>query len=330
MTSTHGGSPGDPPCAFPAAPHAATRTLQRAKVPPVPSTNLDPYVAACVQFDVSPGDVAANRAAMRAGIDEAVAAGAQLCVLPELWSTSFLGQFDDELIADAEDAEHELADLSRTHGLIVIGSTLERTGDGVFNTAHVWQRGERLASYRKIHLFSPNLEHRRHRAGDTPCLVDTELGRLGILICYDLRFPELARTYFHGGAELLVVPGQWPEARAQHWRTLLRARAIENEVFVIGCNRTGQEPSQRNGEPMAFPGDSRIIDPTGEVLAAGAGDAGAVVATLELRKARTMRRILPIERDQRPSVYERLFANDLPRMRERSRESDTVRDDDDD
>ena len=83
-------------------------------------------------------------------------------------------------------------------------------------------------------------------------MVDTELGRLGVLVCYDLRFPELARYYFHSGVEVLVVPGQWPESRGQHWRTLLRARAIENEVFVVGCNRTGQEPSLRNGEPMPF------------------------------------------------------------------------------
>ena len=87
------------------------------------------------------------------------------------------------------------------------------------------------------------------------------------------------------------------------------------------CSSDLNEPSQRNGEPMAFPGDGRIVDPTGEVLAAGAGDAGAVVAPIELRKVRTMRRILPIERDQRPSVYERLFADSLPRMRERSRET---------
>ena len=267
---------------------------------------------------------------MRAGIEEAIAAGARLCVLPELWSTSFLAQFDDEIVADAEDAEQELAELSRTHGLVVIGSTIERTDSGVFNTAHIYQRGERLGSYRKIHLFSPNLEHRRHTAGESPCVVDTELGRIGILICYDLRFPELARYYFHSGVELLVVPGQWPEARAQHWRTLLRARAIENEMFVVGCNRTGREPSQRNGEPMAFPGDGRIIDPTGEVLAAGAGDAGAIVALIELRKVRTMRRILPIERDQRPSVYQRLFTAAFPHMLEQSRESARPSDEDDD
>lgn len=287
------------------------------------------FVAACVQFDVRPGDVAANCAAMRAGIDEAVAAGARLCVLPELWSTSFLPHYDDATAQEAEAAERELAELSRSHGLVTVASTIEVVGDTVFNTAHILDGGKRLASYRKIHLFSPNLEHRRHGHGDRPCVVDTSLGRLGVLICYDLRFPELARYYFHQGVELLAVPGQWPEARAQHWRTLLRARAIENQMFVVGCNRTGQEPSQRNGEAMPFPGDGRIVDPTGEVLAAGSGAAGAVTATIELRNVRTMRRILPIERDVRPDVYQRLFDETLPLMTARSRQSAPHGDDDD-
>ena len=288
------------------------------------------FLAACVQFDVRPGDVATNCAAMRAGIEEAVSAGAKMCVLPELWSTSFLPQFDDDVVREAQEGERELAELSGAHGLVTVASTIEVVDEVVFNTAHVYDHGERLASYRKIHLFSPNLEHRRHGAGDRPCLVDTSLGRVGVLICYDLRFPELARYYFHRGAELLAIPGQWPEARAQHWRTLLRARAIENEMFVLGCNRTGQEPSQRNAEPMPFPGDGRIVDPTGEVLASGSGDAGAVVALIEMRKVRTMRRILPIERDQRPSVYRELFAETLPLMEARSRESAANRDLDDD
>ena len=277
------------------------------------------FHAACVQFDVRPGDVAANAAAMRAGIEEAVAANARLCVLPEMWATSFLPQFDDDVVQQADAAEAELRELSHGLRLVVVGSTCEAVDGAVYNTARVWDCGELRGTYRKIHLFSPNLEHRRHAAGETPCVAETSLGRLGVLICYDLRFPELARYYFHRGVEILAVPGQWPEARAQHWRTLLRARAIENQMFVVGCNRTGQEPSQRNGEPMAFPGDGRIVDPIGDVLAAGSGDAGAVVAAIEPRKVRTMRRILPIARDVRPDVYERLFAETLPLMQAQAR-----------
>lgn len=287
-----------------------------------PTASIDEYRAACVQFDVRPGDVAANCAAMRTGVEEAIAAGAQLCVLPELWSTSFLGSVDEKVLRAAEGAEKELQEVSAAHGLVIVGSAIESAEGQIFNTATVYDRGRPVGSYRKIHLFSPNLEHRLHGLGQQPCIAETSLGRLGLLICYDLRFPELARYYFRMGAEVLVVPGQWPEARAQHWRTLLRARAIENEMFVIGCNRTGQEPSQKSGEPMAFPGDGRIVDPTGEVLASGSGEAGAIVALIELRKIRTMRRILPVHRDQRPSVYRRLFDETLPMMLATTREGD--------
>ena len=281
----------------------------------------DDYLAACVQFDVRAGDVAANCASMRAGVEEAVASGARLCVLPEMWSTSFLPAFAEPVLAEAEAAENELRELSASHGLVIVGSSVEAQDDKVWNTARVYERGQCLGSYRKIHLFSPNAEHRHITPGDAPLVVTTQLGVLGVLICYDLRFPELSHYYFHRGVELLVVPAQWPEARSQHWRTLLRARAIENQMFVIGSNRTGQEPSLRNGEMLAFPGDGRIVDPTGEVLASGSGESGAIVAPIERRKVRTMRRILPIDRDQRPSVYRQLFDEVWPRMVERSRES---------
>jgi predicted amidohydrolase len=278
------------------------------------------YRAACIQFDVRPGDVASNVTSMRDGVEEAVTAGAALCVLPELWSTSFLSTFDASTLQAAEAAENDLRELSAKHGIVTVGSTIEPHGDKVYNTAYVYERGQLRGAYRKIHMFSPNLEHRHHIGGNEPRIAETSLGRIGVLICYDLRFPELSRFYFHKGAELLAVPGQWPEARAQHWRTLLRARAIENELFVIGCNRTGQEPSLKSGEAMPFPGDGRIIDPTGEILASGSGSAGAVVADIELRKVRTMRRILPVQRDQRPSVYRRMFEESWPDMTANSRE----------
>lgn len=288
-------------------------------------STIEEYRAACIQFDVRVGDVAANCAAMRAGIEEAADDGAALCVLPELWSTSFLTTFDEETIAAAEAADRELQELTATHGLLAVGSAIESTDGAVYNTATVFDRGERLGSYRKIHLFSPNLEPRHHLAGDEPRVFETRLGRLGVLICYDLRFPELARWYFHKGAQLLLVPGQWPEARAQHWRTLLRARAIENELFVLGCNRTGQESSLKSQELQSFLGDGRIVDPTGELLATGTGDAGALVADIELRKVRTMHRILPVQRDQRPSVYRRLFEDawqDMTRHAAEGRETE--------
>jgi len=278
------------------------------------------FTAACVQFDVQAADVAANLAAVLAGIDEAAEAGARLCVLPELWSTSFVDDYSPQLIEEAAAAERELGRLSAAHDLVIVGSAIDATGGQLHNSARVYDRGATVGIYRKIHLFSPNAEDRHHLAGDEPLVVDTSVGRLGVIICYDLRFPELTRYYLHAGAEILAVPAQWPEARAQHWRTLLRARAIENEMFVIGCNRTGQGTSLKTNEPLIFPGDGRIVEPTGEILASGAGEAGAVLGVIERRKVLTMRRIMPIQRDLRPSVYRRLFAAAWPEMIANSRE----------
>jgi predicted amidohydrolase len=279
-------------------------------------------IAACVQFDVQRGDVDHNLERASEGIAAAVAAGARLCVLPEMWSTSFMASYDAATLAAAERAEAALLALSRVHGLVLVGSSVEAASDGYRNCARVYDCGALLGSYRKIHLFSPHGEHRHHVPGDEPLIVNSSAGRLGVLICYDIRFPDLARYYFHKGVEVFAVPAQWPEARAQHWRTLLRARAIENEAYVVGCNRTGQEPSLKNEDLLAFPGDGRIIDPTGEVLAAGNGDAGALVAELQLRTVRTMRRILPVDRDQRPSVYRRLWDDAWQEMVAASREGD--------
>src|SRR5262245_53477033 len=278
-------------------------------------------IAACVQFDVRRGDVEANLAAVGQGLEDAAGRGARICVLPEMWSTSFLPRFPAPVLQAAAAAESKLLELSRRHGMMIVGSSPEATADGVHNSARVYDRGTALGVYRKIHLFSPNAEHKHHASGGVPLVIDSEVGRIGVMICYDIRFPELARYYFRKGVEIMLVPAQWPEVRSQHWRTLLRARAIENEMFVIGCNRTGQESSLKNAdELLTFPGDGRIVDPTGEILASGTGEAGPVTAQLELRTVRTMRRILPVSRDQRPSVYRRLLDDSWEEMRGASRE----------
>jgi predicted amidohydrolase len=278
--------------------------------------------AACVQFDVRRNEVEANLAAATAGLTAAAATGARLCVLPELWSTSFPTTCTENLATAAAAAENRLCEVSRQLDLTVVGSGLEAAEGRFFNTARVHDRGTEVGRYRKIHLFSPNMEHRRFAAGDAPLVLDTSVGRLGVMICYDLRFPELTRLYFHKGAEVLAVPAQWPEARSQHWRSLLRARAIENQCFVVGSNRTGQEPSLKNNAMLVFTGDGRIVDPTGEVLVAGTGEAGVITASLEIKKVDTMRRIVPVARDQRPSLYSRLWEETWHQTAGRSRERD--------
>lgn len=265
------------------------------------------FIAACVQFDVERGAVEQNLAIAQRNVLTATSAGARLIVLPEMWTTSFVAEITDDLVRRAEAAEAEMLRLSKDLGVVIVGTSVERAGGRHFNRATVMDHGQELGFYRKIHLFSPNAEQRVLAPGTEPLVVDSSIGRLGLLICYDIRFPELVRYYFHKNAQILVVPAQWPEARSLHWRTLLQARAIENQLFVIGCNRIGLEPSLKTGESLHFPGDSRIVDPMGEILAAGAGEDNPVTAEIKLRKVRTMRRIMPVRKDQRPALYKPLW-----------------------
>ena len=126
---------------------------------------------------------------------------------------------------------------------------------------------------------------------------DTALGRMGLMICYDLRFPELARTLALSGARILIVPAQWPKARAMHWQTLLRARAIENQVFIIGANRTGSD------EDLSFPGLSAIIDPWGQVLAEAKDKDGIILAELDMNRVTQAREQIPVMTDRRNDIY---------------------------
>lgn len=263
---------------------------------------------ACIQFDVRRGDVVSNLASAEQGLREAAAQGARLAVLPEMWPTSFLPAVTDALLDASRKAEDAITRLSAELRITVVGGGYEARDGKVFNRALVVDSGRVAGSYRKVHLFTPHAEPKQFAAGDDPLIVDTAAGRIGVLICYDIRFPELVRYLFYKKAEVLAVPAQWPEARAAHWRALLVARAIENQAYVLGCNRTGSEASLKSSDPLMFSGDSRIVDPSGETLAAGAGEPGPVVAPIELRKVRTMRRALPITRDRRPALYQRLWA----------------------
>jgi len=270
------------------------------------------FPCACVQFNVKRGEVEQNRESAEAGIRAAAESGARLAVLPEMWPTSFVKDPSDSLLEASLKADEAIVELSRELDMVIVGGGLERDEGQLFNRALIADRGTVLGSYRKIHLFSPNAENRHYAPGERPLIVDSSLGRIGVLICYDIRFPELVRYYFYQDTELLAVPSQWPEARTEHWRVLLKARAIENEMFVAGCNRTGVESSLKNDdENLLFPGDSRIIDPMGETIGAGTGEDGAVIADVELRKVQSMRRILPIRRDRRLDVYEQLWQLDF-------------------
>ena len=264
-------------------------------------------IVGALQWDVRRGDVVHNLATAERLLRAAASQGARLLVLPEMWPTSFTPDLDDARVVESNLAVERVRELSEELGLVVVGSAIERTDAGRFNRGQVFARGREGLSYRKIHLLSPTGEHRFFQAGEALGVAATSVGRLGVVICYDIRFPELTRLLFHHQVQILTVPAQWPTSRALHWNALMQARAIENQCFVIGANRCGIEPPIRGGQPLEFPGNSQVINPAGEVMAAGDACEGSVLAEINLRQIATLHRLLPLRRDTPGEVYARLW-----------------------
>jgi predicted amidohydrolase len=192
-----------------------------------------------------------------------------------------------------------MAELALTHQIYITGTALEANPDGLpYNTAALFgPRGERIGAYRKIHLFAPLGEVEHMSPGQSLPTFDLPWGRTALAICYDLRFPELWRRYTDAGVQLILIPAEWPQVRIEHWQLLLRARAVENQIFVAGCNRAGRDSDGDYG------GHSAVIDPWGRVLVEGGAEPGLFFATLDLKEVSRSRRRLPALGDRRPEVY---------------------------
>ncbi|RII29579.1 MAG: carbon-nitrogen family hydrolase [Geobacter sp.] len=254
--------------------------------------------AAALQFNVKQGDVDANLAYVREALTRAAAQGVQLAVLPEMWSTGFAYKNLNELAKRTAGIVEELLELSGRLKLVICGSMPEPDGvDKVFNTIFLIDNGKLAGTYRKIHLFSLLKEDLAFAGGDKWLLADTSIGKVGAIICYDLRFPELTRRLAVEGAQVICVPAQWPKPRQEHWRALLRARAIENQLFVVSCNACGMIGK------LDFFGMSMIIDPKGEVLAESGEEEGEIVAQLDMQVMVDWRAQIPCFNDRKPEYY---------------------------
>jgi omega-amidase len=254
---------------------------------------------ALAQIDLALGNPTKNLEAARTKIEQAKARGADVVILPELWGTAY-------------DLEHAITHAStlgtgmfaavtnaaRENQIAVVGSLLEMLDGKIYNTAtFIDARGQRVGLYRKLHLV-PMLEEDKFLTGGGDARVfDAEFGRSALGICYDLRFPELWRHYAVEGARVVFLPAEWPIQRITHWRALLPARAIENQIFVIGCNRVGTSKDQ------TFGGHSMIINPWGEILIEGDERDALLVAPIDLDMVDDVRQRVPVFRDRRTDVY---------------------------
>jgi predicted amidohydrolase len=271
---------------------------------------------AAVQLNSS-ADVAANLATADRLVRAAAADGASLIVLPEKW-TAMGGR--EDLLAAAQPLDGEAVSWARQAARelgvdLIAGSIVERVRgrEKLANTSvHVDPHGEVRASYRKVHMFDVEVGGHTYREseleepGEEIVLTRTQDGvELGLSICYDLRFPELYRILAVEGARVIAVPSAFTLATTRdHWETLLRARAIENQAFVVAANQFGPHPGGHHSG-----GQSMIVDPWGVVLARapegtqdGDGE-GHVLADLDLERQRQIRTSLPSLANRRPAAY---------------------------
>jgi predicted amidohydrolase len=253
--------------------------------------------AASIQFNVKQGDVDANLTYVCAALTRVADQGANLAVLPEMWSSGFAYRNLNKLAQRTAGIVEVLLELSQKLKLVIVGSMPEPNGSKVFNTVYVLDNGRLGGVYRKLHLFSLLGEDRAFDNGDSWLLAETSIGKVGVIICYDLRFPELSRRLALEGADVICVPAQWPKPRQDHWRTLLRARAIENQLFVVACNACGSIGK------LDFFGMSMIIDPKGEVLAEAGEAECEIAAQLDMQAMADWRAMIPCFNDRRPELY---------------------------
>jgi predicted amidohydrolase len=265
--------------------------------------------AAAVQLQSTP-DRDRNLEAADRLTRAAAQAGAELVVLPEKWPV--LGT-PEQTIAAAEPYDGPVvrwaSELARELGIdLVAGSFSERTGGerGANTSIHAGPDGEIKATYRKIHMFDVEVggkvykESEREAPGDEIVLTETAQGvSVGMTICYDLRFPELYRILAVKGAQVIAVPAAFTLATTrEHWEVLLRARAIEDQAFLVAANQVGEHaPGYRSG------GRSMIVDPWGVVLAQAPDKETYVIAELDLERQHEIRRTLPSLANRRPEAY---------------------------
>jgi omega-amidase len=251
------------------------------------------------QMQVSYDDAEANFERVRGWTAEAARRGSDLALFPELWYSGYdLEKWQRYAAPLGAGIFARLSALARENHIALGGSVLELKDGHPYNTFALFDAaGECRAVYRKLHLFGPLGEDRWLRAGDSFSLWEGEWGPVGLSICYDLRFPEVTRRYALQGARLWLLPAQWPTRRIRHWQALLRARAIENQMFVAAVNGVG--PSGRE----QFGGLSAVIEPWGEAVAEAGASEVLLTVEIDLDQADEARQRFPVLKDRRTDMY---------------------------
>lgn len=256
---------------------------------------------AAAQMSLRLGDVEHNYEQAEAWIRKAAQEQTDVAVLPEMWNTSF---YPDDIynLADADGARTQvfLSKLAAQLNMnIVGGSVAVRRGDRLYNTMYVADRcGHVVGTYDKVHLFTPGREDEKFASGNHSCSFSLDGVPMAAVICYDVRFPEWVRMATLTGAQVIFVPAAWPISRIEHWCILNRARAIENQLFVVAVNSCGRTGS------MQFGGHSMVVDPWGNVLSQGGDGEALLRADIDLASVADIRSRINIFHDRQPALYD--------------------------
>ena len=253
---------------------------------------------ALIQMDLAWEDVAENHRRARHRLEEASRGGARLALLPEMFCTGF--SMDSDRIAQPRGGPSEtfLRETARELSMWILASLPESGDPRPRNMAVLAAPDASVTRYAKIHPFTYGGEHRVYAAGDRIVTVDVEGVRVTPFVCYDLRFPEPFRLAA-ADTDLFAIVANWPDGRRDAWRTLLRARAIENLCYVAGVNRAGE------GGGLRYAGDSAVISPWGEVLAEGGSEEAVLLCDVDPAVVRDTRAKFPALSDRRPEAYRR-------------------------
>jgi omega-amidase len=251
------------------------------------------------QMDIAFGEPEKNLSKVREMTAEARRRGSEVVLFPELWSTGYdLERVHEHATPTDQGVFAEVAKLAREHSIHIIGSLLATKGKGYRNAAVIFSsQGQPVAEYSKTHLFRLMEEEKYLIPGQEAPVFDLAWGSSALAICYDLRFPELFRKYALAGARIVFLISEWPYPRLMHWETLIKARAIENQFFMVACNRTGE-----SGD-WSFFGHSVIIDPSGELIVGAGAEETLLTAVIDLDAADEVKQLIPVFDDRNEAAY---------------------------
>lgn len=235
--------------------------------------------------------------------------GANIVVLPEMFNCPYeTHRFPSYAEPEGGETWQKLQDIAREKKIYLVGGSIpERDGDKVYNTSYIFgPDGTQIGKHRKIHMFDINIENGQYfmesetlDAGDSATVFDTEYGKIGVAICYDIRFPELARLMVAEGAKMLIYPAAFNMTTGPaHWELLFRTRAVDNQVFTVGC-----APARDYSLGYISYGNSIVVDPWGDVIGRMDESEGYLLGEIDFKEVHQIREQLPVIKQLRNDVY---------------------------